>query len=187
MGGGVTPNTTTNYLRGDWLETNVTDVINGVETSRLVKLICGVSVEKFKQCDGLTIPNNLFETEENKEHNNNEGKVHFLLVRYAQRHPLCRGRRGPNHRPICPGWLRDTHCLWEWAKRNATFRRGCLQEDRWDDNKHFFGNSEESQELRKRNEMRAWYDLIQISDIKSYANVQKDPDNNGYLQSVMWC
>ena len=137
----------------------------------------------MKECDGLTIPNNLFETEENK----NEGKVHFLLVRYAQRHPLCRGRRGPNHRPICPGWLRDTHCLWEWTKRKATFRRGCLQEDWWDDNKHFFGNSEESQELRKRNEMCAWYDLIQISDIKSYANVQKDPDNDGYLQSDMWC
>ena len=184
-GGGVTPKTTTNYLRGDWLETNITDLHNGVVTSRLVRVICGVCVGKLKACDGLTLPDNLFETEENRKAN----KVHFLLVRYAQRHPLSRGRRGPNHRPICPGLLQDTHCMWEWAKRQATFRRGCLQDGCWwDANKHYFGNTEESQLLRKESEMLAWYDLIQIHDIKSYANIQRDPDKNGsFLQSVMWC
>ena len=33
----------------------------------------------------------------------------------------------------------------------------------------------------------AWYDLIQISDIKNHTNVQIDPDrDNTFLQSIMW-
>ena len=183
-GGGVTPKTSTNYLRGDWLETKITDLHNGVVTSRLVRVICGVSVEKLNKCAGLTLSDDIFETTENE----NAGKVHFLLVRYADRHPLSRGRRGPKHRPICPGLLQDTHCAWEWAQRQPAFRRGCLQGRSWDENKHFFGNTEESQLIRKENEMRAWYDLIQVSDIVSYANVQSDPDRDrSFLQSVMWC
>ena len=182
-GGGVTPNTTSNYLRGDWLETTGTDQVNGVATSRLVRVICGVSVEDLGKCPRLVLRDEQFETDENKQ----LGKVHFFLVRYAQRHPLTRGRRGPDNRPLCPGVLQDTHCLWEWATRQPHFRRGCLQGAPWDVNRQFFGNTEESQLARKDNEIRAWYDLIQVRHIKSYANVQLDPDrNNSFLQSVMW-
>ena len=184
-GGGVTPKTSSNYLRGDWLETNVNDIDNnGVLTSRLARVICGVSVANLHKCDGLLPSDHQYETEENKAMH----RVHFLLVRYAQQHRLSRRSRGPNHRPICPGLLHDTHCLWEWARRDPTYRRGCLLGRAWDANKHFLGSNEESQLLRKDNEMRAWYDLIQVSDISQYANIQSDADRDGaLLQSVMWC
>ena len=155
---------------------------NGVETSRLVRVICGVSVGKLNKC-GIILTDAQFETAENKK----KGNVQLLLVRYAQRHPLTRGSRGPQHRPTCPGVLQDTHCLWEWAQRLPTYSRGCLQGVAWDQNKHFFGDTDASQLIRKESEMRAWYDLIQVSDIVSYANVQCDPDRDGaFLQSVMW-
>ena len=186
-GGGITPKTSSNYLRGDWLETNVTDLDNhGVLTSRLVRVICGVSVGNLDKCDGLLpLPSDhQFETEENKAMK----RVHFLLVRYARQHRLSRRSRGPNHRPTCPGLLQDTHCLWEWARRDPAYRRGCFLGRSWDANKHFLGSNEESQLLRKDNEIRAWYDLIQVSDISQYTIIQRDPDRDGaLLQSVMWC
>ena len=182
-GGGVTPATTSNYLRGDWLETKITDLYNGVETSRLVRVICGVSVAHLKQCDGLFISDAVFETAENKK----KDRVNFLLVRYAERHPHSRARRGPDHRPVCPGVLQDTHCLWQWSQRQFGYRRACLQAPWWDDNKEYFGSTEGSRLLRKNKEIRAWYDLIQIRDIKCYANVQLDPDReDSFLHSVMW-
>ena len=118
--------------------------------------------------------------------NKNKDEAHFLLVLYAHSHPLSRGRRGPNHRPLCPG-LQDTHCLWEWYKRAEKFRRGCFQGQHWIRNKSFFGDTHEAQEIRKERESHAWYDLVQTSNISSYANVMPDPDReNTFLQSVLW-
>ena len=55
-------------------------------------------------------------------------------------------------------------------------------------NKNFFGDTEASQTRRKDLEQRAWYDLIQTSNVTRYANVQTDPDrDDAFLQSVMWC
>ena len=109
-------------------------------------------------------------------------------MRYAAPHPATRGRRGPQNRPLCPGLLSDTHCLWSWAKRRETFRRGCLRGVAWNRNKHMFGPDSDSQNKRKLGEERAWYDLVQASEIKSHANVQLDPDREqSFLQSVMWC
>ena len=72
--------------------------------------------------------------------------------------------------------------------RPSTYRRGCLIGRHWDENKHLMGDREAIQLVRKTNEMRAWYDLIQVSDISRYVNVQNDPDREGsLLQSVMWC
>ena len=156
---------------------------NGVTTSRLVRIICAVQVQNFKRVTGYTLPAEMYQTDENKE----SDTVQFLLVRYAGAHPQSRNRRGPSHRPLCPGGLQDTHCLWEWFKRDRGFRRGCLQGRHWDANKHFFGDSDASQQIRKDNESHAWYDLIQTRDIVNYANVQRDPDREEtFLQSVMW-
>ena len=84
-------------------------------------------------------------------------------------------------------YLQDTHCLWEWAKKNRTYRRGCLTGRAWESNKQFFGDSHEIQIRRRNSERYAWYDLIQVSDITSHTNVQLDPDReDSYLQSVMW-
>ena len=51
-----------------------------------------------------------------------------------------------------------------------------------------FGPDSDSQNKRKLGEERAWYDLVQCSEIKSHTNVQLDPDREqSFLQSVMWC
>ena len=145
-GGGVTPGTTSGYLRGDWVETRIRDVQDGVVTSRLARVICVVRIGNLRKITGLTIPvtsdddNQVtWETDDNK----NEDVMHFLIVRYARQHPRAR-TRGPHHRPLCPGILQNTHCLWKWAKRRHTFERGCLRGRAWERNKHFFGNSIES-------------------------------------------
>ena len=173
---------THNYYNGDWLETNITDSRNGITTSRLVRVVCGVSLRNFNKVTGMTLADSVYQTDANKR----KDEVHFLLVRYAHPHPLTRGRRGPSHRPLCPG-LRNTHCLWQWAKRGHGFRRGCLQARHWSLNKTFFGSTNESQLIRKDNEALAWYDLIQTSAISAHTNVQCDPDReDSFLQSVLW-
>lgn len=183
-GGGVTPGTTTNLLRGDWIETTITDTNGGVVTSRLARVICGIRISKMRSLHAPSLSGTAWETDEN-EH---QRTVYYLLVRYAAPHPATRGRRGPQNRPLCPGLLSDTHCLWSWAKRRETFRRGCLRGVAWNRNKHMFGPDSDSQNKRKLGEERAWYDLVQASEIKSHANVQLDPDREqSFLQSVMWC
>ena len=78
-GGGVTLDTTTKYLRGDWIETFSTDTSDsGVTTSRLARVICGVRISDVTRCSG-TIPAEIWETTENKA----DDTVFFLLVRYA--------------------------------------------------------------------------------------------------------
>jgi len=187
-GGGVTPNTTSNYLRGDWIEIQGTDRHNNCTTSRLARIICGVQVRD----DGnviipplipAEIPDDVWQSPDNKK----SRTLVFLLVRYAQPHPHVGRSRGPQHRPLCPGLLQETHCLWSWAKRPVGFQRGCLQGRSWERNKRLFGTTEVTQEIRKTAEERAWYDIIQPNEILRYANVQADPDrNDSFLQSIMW-
>ena len=187
-GGGATHGNTSAYLRGDWVETHITDVVDGVKTSRLCRIICGVKIKNLRQVTGLTfsITSDEEEVTWQTEKNKTDDVMIFLLVRYAKPHPQAR-RRGPQHRPLCPGILKDTHCLWTWATRGRTFRRGCFVGRSWERNQHFFGDNLESQNSRRDLERYAWYDLIQVSDIVSHANVQLDPDRNQtFLQSVMW-
>ena len=177
----------TRHLRGrggNWVETNATDTNSGVVTGRLARVICGLQISKVSRITGLDLPDTTWETEANKE----QDTLFFVLVRYAAPHRNSGARRGPKHRPLCPGLLQDTHCLWSWAKRGPAFRRGCLQGNHWNRNKHFFGPDDDSQERRRICEEKAWYDLIQVHDVESYANVQIDPDRDqSFLQSVMWC
>ena len=53
-----------------------------------------------------------------------------------------------------------------------------------------FGSTPDAQEKLKELNLRAWYDLIQVTNIKNYANVQKDPDpyldGEVFLQSCVW-
>ena len=191
-GGGAIRGSTSAYLRGDWVETLITDEDKaGVKTSRLCRIICGVQLKNLRKVTRLDFAVNdadsddelTWETVKNKK----DDVMNFLLVRYAKPHPHVR-RRGPKHRPLCPGILKDTHCLWTWTKRDNTFRRGCFVGRAWDRNKHFFGDNLESQNSRKTSEQHAWYDLIQVSDIVSHTNVQLYPDRDqNFLQSVMWC
>ena len=97
-------------------------------------------------------------------------------------------QRGPEHRPLCPGPLKNTHCLWKWCQRGGNFRRGCWRDRPWARHKHMFGDSEEEQNKRKTQEARAWFDFIQSSNVGCHTNVKEDWDRpEDLLQSVMWC
>ena len=184
-GGGVTPNTTNSYLRGDWVEIQGTETCRGVQTSRLARIICGVKIQNIKR-----VFNKSFKRSgvwENKACFKGDYVV-YLLVRYAYAHPDTGRSRGPENRPLCPGELKSTHCLWKWYNRTGNYRRGCWRERPWNRHKHLFGDTVEQQQLRKANEARAWYDFIQVSNVISHTNVQIDFDRpDTFLQSIMWC
>ena len=183
-GGGVTPKTTTSLQRGDWVEIEGPDVCRGLPTSRLARIICGVKISNVRRIFGPEISDVVWENESCKA----QDYVVFLLVRYAMAHPDVGRARGPEHRPLCPGEFHDTHCLWTWYQRPANFRRGCWRPRPWERHKHMFGETEELQNLRKEQEARAWFDLIQTRNITCHTNVREDWDRpNSFLQSVMWC
>ena len=184
-GGGVTSDTTSRMLRGDWVEIEGTELCRGVPTSLLARVICGVQIRNVGKFMGRDhISDSVWQTNYNKE----QDSVVFLLVRYAMAHPDVGRQRGPQHRPLCPGPLRNTHCLWKWYQRPATFRRGCWRPRPWNRHKRMFGATEEEQNVRKRQEARAWYDFVQTSNIIGHTNVRKDCDRpDSFLQSVMWC
>jgi len=187
-GGGVTPRTTSNYLRGDWIEIKGSDTRFGVPTSRLARVICGVQIDKVTRRIRDALPDMIWETVRNKRTGVVTFQKTYLLVRFAVGHRHSGRNRGPNLRPLCPGLLQETHCLWSWAQRRPGYKRGCFQGRSWDRNKRFFGNTTESQDMRKDLEERAWYDLVSCDQVIGYANVQPDPDrDHSFLQSVMWC
>ena len=183
-GGGVTPDTTDSFRRGDWVEVAGTEVYRRqlVSTSRLGRVICGLKIRNIKR----VFDNVDDEGWDNKDCRDKDYVV-FLLVRYAMPHPDCGSARGPKHRPLCPGELQRTHCLWKWYERPVTFRRGCWRARPWDRHKHLFGDTLQQQESRKQQECRAWYDVIQSNNIVGHANVTPDWDRDeSFLQSVIW-
>lgn len=184
-GGGATASTTSKYLRGDWVEVAGTELCRGRQTSRLARVICGVQVRHLLKIFGeAQITDDVWENKDSKFRDT----VVFLLVRYAQPHPETTTRRGPKCRPLCPGTLKNTHCLWKWAQKPANFRRGCWKQRPWARHAHLFGNTSEEQQRRRSKDQRAWYDIIQASNIISHANVTKDWDReDSFLHSVMWC
>ena len=184
-GGGVTPETTSRYMRGDWVEIAGTELCRHVLTSRLARVICGVKVSNVRRVlRPIQLDNDVWENNDCK----NKDYVLYLLVRYASPHPDCGRNRGPDCRPLCPGPLKDSHCLWEWCKRPPNFRRGCWRDRPWQRHRHLFGDTVEEQDLRKQNEALAWYDLVEASDITSHTNVSTDWDRpDSFIQSVMWC
>ena len=183
-GGGVTPNTTSTFKRGDWVEIEGSEMCRGVRTSRLGRIICGVRISNVKGVFDGGISDDVWENDFCKA----KDYVVFLLVRYAMSHQDVRRQRGPEHRPLCPGPLKDTHCLWKWCQRGGNFRRGCFRTRPWERHKHMFGDTEEEQNRRKTQEARAWFDFIQSSNIGCHTNVKEDWDRqDALLQSVMWC
>ena len=84
--------------------------------------------------------------------------------------------RGPEHRPLCPGPLKNTHCLWTWAERPEGHERGLFRPRPWSRHRRHFGSTQLQQDELMQSNRRAWYDLIQVTNIRNYANVQKDPD-----------
>ena len=185
-GGGITPQTTSNYMRGDWVEVAGTEVCRGENTSRLARVVCGVEIKNVERIFGKPLIDTL-RIWPNKSCKEGDYVV-YLLVRYANAHPDTGRARGPDCRPLCPGVLRDTHCLWKWHERPANFSRGCWRARPWSRHRHLFGDTAEKQQIRNAQEARAWYDVIKSSDILKHANVTPDWDRrDAFLQSVMWC
>ena len=154
------------------------------KTSRLAFVVCAMQLQNIKDTMGVSLDKNL------REVKGAAGKdtVTFLLVRYAQPHPSA-NKRGPEHRPLCPGPLEHTHCLWTWATRPRGYKRGCFRPRPWERNKRYFGTTAaELDKLKQRDEL-AWYDIIQVTNIRRYANVHedRDADHPVFLQSLLWC
>lgn len=184
-GGGVTPGTTSAYLRGDWVEVAGSELCRGRQTSRLARVICGIKVKNIKGVFGECLDATVDWDNEHCEH---KDYVVYLLVRYAYAHPDTKRQRGPDCRPLCPGVLKNTHALWKWHERPSHFRRGCFRQRPWERHKHLFGSTPMEQNARKLQDQRAWYDVISVSNVISHTNVQPDFDRpSSFLQSIIWC
>ena len=150
-------------------------------TSRLAFVVCAIHLKNIHAALGIPLVEELCEVELDS--------ATFFLIRYAAPHPSAT-LRGPEMRPLCPGPLKNTHCLWTWAKRPEGHERGCYRPRPWSRHRRHFGSTEYYQERLQRRNSRAWYDLIQVSNIKNYANVQIDPDpyldDEVFLQSCVW-
>ena len=159
-------------------------------TSRLAYVVCGIQLKNVRAVTGTPIPRILHEVATNpdpKKDKKEKDTVTFLLVRYAKAHPDAR-LRGPGHRPLCPGPLKNTHCLWTWATRTGV-SRGCFRTRPWSRHRQYFGNTPIAQEKIRQSDEHAWYDLIQVTNVRCFANVQADPHpgkDDVFLQSMVW-
>ncbi len=157
-----------------------------VITSRLAFVVCAIHLKNIRAVMGIPLAQELCEVQDQK----NPDSATFFLIRYAAPHRSAT-LRGPEHRPLCPGPLKNTHCLWTWASRPESHTRGCFRPRPWSRHRRHFGSTPDEQEKRKVSTRRAWYDLIQVTNIKNYANVQQDPDphlldGEVFLQSRVW-
>ena len=168
-----------------WVEVEGHDGRGTQKTSRLAYIVCAVQLKNVEAAMGAPVVGGWASLLEGGP----EDTVTFLLVRYASPHASVT-RRGPEHRPLCPGPFQHTHCLWTWSTRPEGHERGCFRPRPWERHKKYFGKTEAAQDrLRQMNE-RAWYDLIQVTNIRSFANVQIDPDpvyeDTVFLQSLLF-
>ena len=151
-------------------------------TSRLAFVVCAIHLKHIRSAIGVPLTVELCEVDD-------EDSATFFLIRYAAPHRSAT-HRGPEHKPLCPGPLKNTHCLWTWASRPETHERGCFRTRPWSRHRRHFGSTPDEQEKRMESNRRAWYDLIQVTNIKNYANVQQDPDplldGEVFLQSRVW-
>ena len=157
------------------------------QTSRLACVMCGIQLTDIRASTGSPLKKELVDVVGKK----GQDTVTFLLVRYATAHHSAT-QRGPEHRPLCPGPLRHSHCLWKWAQRKPGYSRGCFRPRPWERNKRYFGSTPEEQDMNKQMELRAWYDVVQVTNIKCYANVHQIPNSTRsgsslFLQSLLWC
>ena len=153
-------------------------------TSRLASVVCGIQLRHVIDATGEPVPVALRDVKGDKGKNT----VTFLLVKYAAAHESAT-ERGPDHRPMCPGPLQHTHCLWKWATRRAGYTRGCFRPRPWERNKRYFGRTPLQQQGKREFEQRAWYDLIQVNNIKCYANVHNVSNWDEptlFVQSLLW-
>ena len=170
-----------------WVEVEGHDVVptsRRRRTSRLAFVVCGIQLKNILAAIGAPLAEELREVEGTR----GEDTVTFLLVRYATAHATAT-LRGPEHRPLCPGPLQHSHSLWTWTTRPESHQRGCFRPRPWERNRRYFGVTDAEQDSLRQANSRAWYDIIQVTNVRCYANVQNDPDpiqNGVFLQSLVW-
>ena len=151
-------------------------------TSRLAFVVCAIHLKNIRSAMGIALAPELREVDD-------ADSATFFLIRYAAPHQSAT-LRGPEHRPLCPGPLKNTHCLWTWAERPEGHERGLFRPRPWSRHRRHFGSTQLQQDELMQSNRRAWYDLIQVTNIRNYANVQKDPDpyldGEVFLQSCVW-
>ena len=123
-----------------------------------------------------------------------------VLIRWLEPHPDA-FERDQLHRPCCPGPFHINHCLWRYAQTPnvrqslATISGTRFRMSRaFTAQRHIFGASEEAQNECRRQELHAWYGLIQPENIEEITNMcpvfkrgSHMLDSQTWLQIVTMC
>ena len=119
--------------------------------------------------------------------------LNLVLVRWFEAHPDA-WDRDRMCRPLCPGPLRETHCLWRYAisprpRRVMTSPDGS-QSRCFMDHKYMFGRTDDVIDNVWRDEQYAYYGLIPPSSILETVSMSREYDaetmshTNSWLQTV---
>ena len=146
---------------------------------------CFITVSRLDElCNvtGVPIPHKL----KNEVHRNS---LTFVLGRWLTAHPesLQRDSLG---RPVCPGALQHTHCLWTFAKTPRP--RKSMVDNLGNPTSHFhrfskmFGDTPAAQRERWKSEQKAYYCLVTPSTIKTTANMSRIYVTGSMVQSDDW-
>jgi hypothetical protein len=123
-----------------------------------------------------------------------------VLIRWLEPHPDS-FERDQLHRPCCPGPFHINHCLWRYAQTPAhrtslaTIAGTRVRISRaFTTQRHIFGASVEDQDECRRQELHAWYGLVQPENIEEITNMcpvfkrgSHMLDSQTWLQTVTMC
>ena len=115
--------------------------------------------------------------------------LNLVLVRWFEAHPDAWGR-DKMCRPLCPGPLRETHCLWRYAvsprpRRVMTAPDGS-QTRCFTDQKYMFGQNDDDINNAWRDEQYAYYGLIIPSSILETVSISREYDAESMTHTDSW-
>ena len=120
-----------------------------------------------------------------------DGGLTFVLGKWFTSHPSA-WERDSLCRPMCPGFLRSTHCLWKLAvtktprKIMVSRQSPTHPSTTYLENKHLFGKSESQQLQTWNDEKNTYYGLVGISSIVSTLHMTREYQVNSMKHSDNW-
>ena len=116
-------------------------------------------------------------------------KVYYIIVRWFEGHPDA-WERDDMCRPICPGPLRNNHCLWRYAvtqrpRRIMTTQNG-EQSQVFRSQSNIFGSHDRTINFRWNDEQHAYYGLVSPSSILSDVSMSREYDTDSMSYSNSW-
>jgi hypothetical protein len=119
-----------------------------------------------------------------------DDSITFILVRYFTPHPLA-FERDTEYRPMCPGPLRQNHCLWQFAKTSRCRKTMCDDNNEMSDDfkeqGHVFGINDQERQKCFEDEKRAYFGVLTPRSIKRRCNVTPEfCDNTKLAFSDTW-